>query len=105
MEIKKRKFRTLRLLPMENLQNRPCTVDGRPALFHRWIEEERVLLKVNAFTTPEDQQRLLYKFREMSLVAPECSTEVLHSVLALVEYRDGTVAKVKPERVRFVEEG
>lgn len=28
-----------RLLPMAELQARPCEVDGRPALFHRWVEE------------------------------------------------------------------
>lgn len=95
--------RTLQLLPMGELQNRPCEVDGRPALFHRWVEEDRALLRINAFTTPEEQQKLVYKFRDGGLVSPGCSTEVIRETFALVEYRDGTIAKVKPELVRFVD--
>ena len=92
-----------RLLPMDELQNRPCEVDGRPALFHRWLEEDRALLKINALTTREEQSRLLYKFREMALCSPGCSVEVLRETFALVEYQDGTVAKVDPLLVRFVD--
>ena len=64
------KAKKCRLVPMEELQARPCEVDGRPALFHRWIEE----------ITMDD-----YKLQ------------------ALVEYRDGTIAKVDPELVQFTD--
>ena len=99
----KRRTKT-RLLPMDALQSRPCEVDGRPALFHRWVEEDKALLRINCYTTPEEQQKLVYKFRQGGLIDPGCSTEVLRETFALVEYRDGTVAKVKPELVRFVPE-
>lgn len=36
--MKRRRTKT-RLLPMDELRARPCEVDGRPALFHRWVEE------------------------------------------------------------------
>ena len=98
----KRRTKT-RLLPMDELQARPCEVEGRPALFHRWIEEDRALLKINCFTTPEEQKKLVYKFHEGGLVDIGCSADVLRETFALVEYRDGTVAKVKPELVRFVD--
>lgn len=28
-----------RLLSMDECQHRPCEVNGRPAFFHRWVEE------------------------------------------------------------------
>lgn len=28
-----------RLLTVDEIHARPCEVDGRPALFHRWVEE------------------------------------------------------------------
>ena len=66
-----RKHKKARLLTMDELRARPCEVDGRPALFHRWVEE---VIKDDYVLT------------------------------ALVEYRDGTIAKVEPERIQFVGE-
>lgn len=80
--MRNRKKTKARLLSMDELQARPCEVDGVPALFHRWVEGSRVInLDVIAF-----------------------KMDVLHNTYALVEYRDGTVGKVEPERVRFVRE-
>lgn len=103
MDVKKK--RTLQLLPMDELQNRPCEVDGRPALFHRWVEQDRALLQINRFIhySPEIEAGLLRKFHGSGLVEPGCSTEVIRETFALVEYRDGTVAQVKPELVRFTD--
>ena len=36
---RKRKRTPTRLLSMDYNIARPCEVDGRPALFHRWVEE------------------------------------------------------------------
>lgn len=73
------KEKKARLLTMDELQNRPCEVNGTPALFHRWVEEARPVVRPAAF-----------RF-----------VEVIHETFALVEYQDGTIGKVKPEAVRF----
>jgi hypothetical protein len=91
-----------RLLPMDELQNRPCEVDGRPALFHRWIEEDRVLLVIDAMVPLAEQSILAYSCHEMHVVRPGSHADVIRETFALVEYPDGVVAKVKPELVRFV---
>lgn len=86
---------------MDELRARPCEVDGRPALFHRWIEEDQAILSANALYRAYDADRMIQKFRE-DLFAPDgCSVEVVRQTFALVEYRDGTIAKVKPELIRF----
>lgn len=92
----------VRLLPMGELKNRPCEVDGRPALFHRWVEEDRVLLNVDVYTTPESRSEMLRRINADHCYPPGYSPEVIREIFALVEYRDGTVAKVKPELVRFI---
>lgn len=33
-----------------------------------------------------------------------CKMDVIRNTFALVEYRDGTVGRVEPERIRFVGE-
>lgn len=76
--MKKKKHVKTRLLPMDELLARPCEVDGRPALFHRWMEEAA------------------------ELIQPHCEITVVHRTYALVEYRDGTIGRVAPERVKFI---
>ena len=92
-----------RLLPMDELRWRPCEVDGVPALFHRWIEEDRALVKINCFSTPEEQAEIARSIRLSGVYPGGCSPEVIRETFALVEFLDGVVAKVKPECVRFVD--
>lgn len=98
-----KKAKRTRLLPMDELRSCPCEVDGRPALFHRWIEDDRALVRINCFVTPEEQVEMVRKIRASGIYAQGCSPEVVRETFALVEYRDGTVAKVRPELVRFVD--
>jgi hypothetical protein len=76
-----RKHKKARLLTMYDLQARPCKVDGAPALFHRWAEDDEVLLTANA--------------KEI--------VDVIRQTYALVEYQDGTVHMVAPELVQFTD--
>ena len=100
----KRKRKHDRLVPMGELQNRPCEVDGRPALFHRWIEEDIVLLRHDTFASTDDYRHYMERyFFEKGVCLPGCSFDIISETFALVEYKNGTVAKVKPEQIRFVE--
>jgi hypothetical protein len=95
-----------RLLPMASHNPRPCLADGKPAVFLRWIEEDRPLLKFNAFVSEDDRRQVYRRFYADGIVPAGGFVEVLHEVFALVEYQDGYVGKVKPELIRFVvEEG
>lgn len=77
-----RKEKKARLLSMDELHARPCTVYGVPVLFHRWIEEARLMV------TPSD-------------TGGGYHTEVIRETLALVEFEDGRMEKVRPESIRF----
>lgn len=98
-----KKCKKTRLLPMAVLKARPCEVDGVPALFHRWVEEDSVLLNIDRLCTPEDRLRLSHEYLRDRVVPAGCTSAVLHHTFALVEYRDGTIGKVAPESVRFVD--
>lgn len=84
----KRKPKRVRLLSMDECQHRPCEVDGRPALFHRWIEEDRVITATNGLG---------------HYIPGTPAINVIRETFALVEYKDGTIAKVKPELIRFTD--
>ena len=99
-----RKNKKARLLSMDELHTRPCEVDGKPALFHRWAEEDKALLRINCFVREDERDLLARRFCGDGIISPGCDTEVIRNTLALVEYPDGTIAKVKPELIRFVGE-
>lgn len=104
MNLKRKKHD--RLLPMGELKCRPCEVAGRPALFHRWIEERRAVLgHKGSFTTTREEMHYAERyFFEKGVCLPDCFINTINETFALVEYNNGTVAKVRPEQVRFVVE-
>ena len=67
--------------------HRPCMVGDRRAIFHRWVNSANPVLPRGVEVTENSRY---YQFRR---------TE------ALVEYEDGTVARVYPSEVRFVDGG
>ena len=82
---------------------RPCLVDGRPAFFHRWVDEDKALLKVETFCSPDEIDKSFARFYRDGLIDHSCDIEKLHTFSALVEYEGGTVAKVNPELIRFTD--
>lgn len=86
-----------------DFQARPCEVDGEPAVFHRWVEEDSALLKLGAFVSPERLKAATRAFFEYNIVPAGGTVTVIHRTFALVERGDGSVAKVKPELVRFTD--
>ncbi len=83
--------------------NRPCWVDGKPAIFHRWVEEEQGVLIINSFVRRDDPvvEQALSDLHEKHLVRSGCSLEKLKTTRALVEYPDGTVGTVPLELIKF----
>lgn len=66
---------------------RPCWARGRRALFHRWVNSAHPVLPRGE--EPGENARY-YQFR---------------NVTALVEYEDGTVARIFPDNIQFVDDG
>lgn len=66
-------------------QTRPCWVDGRRAMFHRWTDSARPV-KPRGMEDTDTTDRFQ-----------------VHSVHALVEYEDGTMERVWPNTVQFAD--
>ena len=82
---------------------RPCTVDGRPALFHRWAEEDKGVLKINIFAKPDTVDAMLLNYNEKGVISNACDLTVMRTTFAIVEYPDGSVHKVPADRLRFTD--
>lgn len=72
----------------EEPQQRPCWVNGRKAIFHRWANTANPCLPKGV--EPNDERARYFQYR---------------SVQAIVEYMDGTVERVWPQEVEFADGG
>lgn len=82
---------------------RPCLVDDKPAVFHRFVEEDRALLQFDRFCKAEAMEAIVQVFKDSGVYCGKtCSTKILHSTLALVEFPDGSLKKVDLEHVTFL---
>ncbi len=75
------------LIVVEMAEYRPCWVNGKKALFHRWANNARPQLPRGQ--EPGENARY-FQFR---------------STKGLVEYEDGTVESVWPEMIQFADGG
>lgn len=89
-------------LPREMVY-RPCMVDSKKAIFHRWAVDEEVLIKFNAFIKDDKVLDICRGIREDRIV-PKCAeTEKLTNTYGIVEFEDGTVRGVRPNEIRFLD--
>lgn len=89
-------------LPREMVY-RPCVVDGKKAIFHRWALDEEVLIKFNGFIKNDRLSVICQSIREDRIVPPNTETEKLTNTYGIVEFEDGTVRGVRPVEIRFLD--
>lgn len=82
---------------------RPCYVDTKKALFHKWINKETPILKVNAQLNYDEVLYVQSRFKEDNVIPKWCDVAMQNRTLGLVEYEDGTVAEVEPTRIIFAD--
>lgn len=73
--------------PAYNPLHRPCLVAGKRAIFHRWADNARPVVPRGMDATDTD-------------VRYQCAT-----VHGIVEYEDGTVQRVWPSEIQFIDGG
>ena len=76
-----------RLVITQEIEYRPCYVNGRKALFHRWVNSARPALPKGQ--EPAENSRY-FQFR---------------ATHGLVEYEDGTLDTVWPQAIKFADHG
>lgn len=85
---------------------RPCEVDGKKALFHRWAKTDKPVAKVNCVLDEGQANKLKdWLHRKTFDEMVDSRVEITHRLctVAIVEFEDGTVADVFPTQVRFLD--
>lgn len=89
-------------IKIQNAEYRPCFVDGKKALFHRWAEKQQAILKITNVCSAEVIAEIKRQYETNGIVPPNCEVGTTTDCLGIVEFEDGAVAEVKPSKIRFV---
>jgi hypothetical protein len=88
---------------IKSSEYRPCVVNGKNALFHRWIDVDQGVIKFGA-SIPSDKMQLVRKtFDDTSVLPVGCDMATLRTTYAVVEFEDGTIKEVNPGDVKFLD--
>ena len=82
---------------------RPCEVDGSKAWYHGLIQSDQTYLKIGGNLTYAAHVSARKHFKLTGEVPPTGELQIARHTYAMVEYLDGSVAKVDPEKVRFTD--
>ena len=82
---------------------RPCRVNKQKAIFHRWIEKDDTILKLN-ISVKEDVYRDLIVAQDTNLPIPNgVDVIVTRNTYGLVEYASGKIHLVEPTEIKFLD--
>lgn len=85
------------------MEYRPCSVNGKNALFHRWIEVDRIVLRFKTNLPEDSRNRAIMEYHKTNIV-PNCmERDKSRKLMALVEFEDGTVDEVLPSDIQFLD--
>lgn len=83
---------------------RPCEVDGSKAWYHGLVQADQAMLKADAYVGKPGAFTACHReFSATGRIPMYCDLVVVRRTFAMVEYLDGTVSKVDPEKVRFID--
>lgn len=84
---------------------RPCIVDEKRALFHRWIDKDQIILKTGFVLKHEHAEAIRQRFEKDFIVPSGMTAEKTRVTLGIVEFEDGTIQEVLPTRIKFLDGG
>ena len=91
-------------LTIETAEYRPCLVYGdREALFHRWVEDDSIIVKLNAPFKHDMQRNLARDIIKTNIYPHYADPIIVKRIAGLVEYHDGMIDMVDPKDIRFLD--
>lgn len=84
-------------------RRRPCEVDGSKAWYHGLIHCDRTVVRMNGIFSSDRYAELERALQYKQVFPSNCQMHVERRTYAMVEYLDGSVSKVDPEQVHFID--
>ena len=94
-------------ITVRNSEYRPCLVDGKKALFHRFVEDNQLLLQFEGFIPMKGNyvQKTIERYKTDNILPSDVKPKIVKAIFALIELEDGTVKKVDIESIKFLDSG
>lgn len=93
-------------LKLIDVKHRQCYANNKKALFHKWIDIDEVLVKINGCVSSDDLRKIneiIDTIITNNVYSSNFNTEVIKRTYAIVEYEDGTIDYVDPKSIRFID--
>ena len=99
-----RRYKADKVTEQQNDGRRPCEVSGSKAWYHGLVNCDQVILKAKAYEGKPNAYAACHReFSATGRIPMHCDVEIVRRTYAWIEYLDGSVAKVDPERVQFID--
>ena len=82
---------------------RPCEVDGSKAWHHGLVHCDRTVVRMDGIFSSDKYAELERAMQSRQVFPSNCQMHVERRTYAMVEYLDGSVEKVDPEQVQFID--
>lgn len=84
---------------------RPCMVNGKKALFHKWTEKENVILQCNRLVRSTRLAEIREEYEKTNIVPNGFSAVKFGETYAIVEFEKGEIELVNPQYIQFLDSG
>lgn len=88
---------------MNSIEIDICVVNGKKALFHRWIDKEKLVVKFDNPIMTDTARKIMQNYRVNGYLPPNVFTNKISNTYGLVEFEDGHIEEVEPTSIRFVD--
>lgn len=89
---------------IQNSATRPCYYLEEKAVFHRWVDETKMIVKFSEHLKMDAMWKLKNLYEDIGLLAVGMDAIPVITTFALIEVADGSMKKVPPEEIRFITE-
>lgn len=88
---------------MKNCELRPCVVENRAGMFHRWIDKEQAIISADVLMRKVDYEKMMKIYKSDGFLPCGASAKIINNTFGLVEFEDGTVHEVEPTSICFTD--
>lgn len=86
-----------------SVELRPCYVDGKKALFHKWAQKDDIIVKTDGFFVSMRGIKEIKLYKKGGTLQKKYENIKISKTIGIVEYADGTIAEVAPTNIKFAD--
>lgn len=90
-----------KVFPVQKL--RRCVVNGKEAIFHRWVSCRDIYLKFDSILLKKEKDQIAEEFQKTKIIPNSAKVESVEYIRGLIEFLTGEVKMVEPKDIYFLD--